>query len=314
VEGGEEAADMRKSTLLLIILIIAVIVARYAVGNYEARQRGAVTEVYVIRGPGSLFMDFNIKLLYAVTTVVLIAVGWRQKGRSDYLWIAVTGTLIAAILEGLAILSGERQFQVNYLFGVELPLLVDLALRGAAEFAFYAVAFLWLADGMLKETAKKTWVITFAVVTIVLSAVSFANGIRIPNYGGDVPSRRAMTGTGSLILMGIIAYATLAFFLTKPRSDEDSTGSYLRTKPTDGDRRRGLHLAVLLTIYFAVGQLTEYLAGVRWVEIGAVGATQHAPPLVELIGLIYNVVFEGTLFYVPYYTIPVGLGLVKSSE
>ncbi len=60
--------------------------------------------------------------------------------------------------------------------------------------------------------------------------------------------------------------------------------------------------------------MSEYLAGVRWIETGAVGATQHAPPLVELIGLAYNVVFEGTVFYVPYYTIPVGLGLVRSVE
>lgn len=303
---------MKKTHLLLIGLIIVLVVARYAIGSYEYSREGVVTEVFVIRGLASLFMNFNIKLIYAIATVILFVYDWRRKDRLDYFWVGLTGTLIAAILEALAILSGERQFQVNYLFGIELPLLVDLVVRAIAEFAFYAVMLLFFADRMLREETRKNSIIAFAIVTIALSGVSFANGIQTPNYGGEVASRRAMTGTGSLILMGIITYAAVAFFLTKPKSQESRTGKYLRIKPTDEDRRRGLYLLVLLTIYFSVGQIAEYLAGARWIEIGAIGRTQHAHPFIEFLGLTYNALVEGAVFYMPYFTIPLGLKLVES--
>jgi hypothetical protein len=85
-------------------------------------------------------------------------------------------------------------------------------------------------------------------------------------------------------------------------------------KPTDGDRRRGFYLLVLLAVYFSAGQMTEYLAGARWIEIGAVGRTQHARPWIEFVGLAYNALVEGAVFYMPYFTIPLGLRLVESIE
>jgi uncharacterized integral membrane protein len=126
-----------KNKLLLIGLIVVVAVARYAVGNYEFSQAGSVTEIFIIRGVGSLFMDFRLKLFLTMATVALMVVDWRRNKRPDYFWVGGAGTLIAALLEILAIASGERQIQVNYLFGVELPLIVDLPVRAIAEFAFY---------------------------------------------------------------------------------------------------------------------------------------------------------------------------------
>ena len=76
--------------------------------------------------------------------------------------------------------------------------------------------------------------------------------------------------------------------------------------------RRGLCLLILLAIFLSAGQLTEYLAGARWVEIGPFGSTRHAPPLVELLGLAYDALVEGAVYYMPYYTIPLGLKLVES--
>jgi hypothetical protein len=244
--------------------------------------------------------------------VALIAIDWRRNKRPDYFWVGVAGTLIAALLEILAIASGERQLQVNYLFGFKLPLIVDLPVRAIAEFAFYAVLLLFFTDRMLQEKTRKNTIIVFAIVTVAFNAVSFANGIQTPNYGGDVLSRRAMTGTGSLILMGIIVYAVAAFFLTKPKSEGGEAGKYLLLRPSHPDRQRGLHLLILLAVFLSVGQLTEYLAGARWVEIGSFESTQHAHPLIELLGLAYNALVEGAVYYMPYYTIPLGLKLVES--
>jgi hypothetical protein len=129
---------MRK-TLLLIGLIVVVIVARYAIGRYEYTNAGSVTEIFVIRGSDSLFMDSRVKLLLAIATVALIAYDWRISKRPDYFWAGLTGLVIAAALEALAILSGERQFRSNDLFGIQLPFVIDLFVRAVAEFAFYVV-------------------------------------------------------------------------------------------------------------------------------------------------------------------------------
>jgi hypothetical protein len=308
---GDKELEM-KNKLLLIGLIVVVAVARYAIGNYEFSQAGSVTEIFIIRGVGSLFMDFRLKVLLMMATVALIVVDWRRNKRPDYFWVGVAGTLIAALLEILAIASGERQIHANYLFGLELPLMVDLPVRAIAEFAFYAVLLLFFTDRMLPEKTRKNTIIVFAIVTVAFNAVSFANGIQTPHYGGNVLSRRAMSGTGSLILMGILVYIVAAFFLTKPRSEGDEAGRYLLARPTDADRQRGLYLLILLAIFLSVGQLTEYLAGARWVEIGPFGSTRHAHPLIELIGLAYNALVEGAVYYMPYYTIPLGLKLIES--
>ena len=173
-------------------------------------------------------------------------------------------------------------------------------------------ALLFFTDRMLQEKTRKQIIIVFAMVTVAFNAISFANGIQTPSYGGDVLSRRAMSGTGSLIFMGIIVYIVAAFFLTKPRSEGDEAGRYLLARPTDADRQRGLYLLFLLAIFLSVGQLTEYLAGARWVEIGPFGSTRHAHPFIELIGLAYNALVEGAVYYMPYYTIPLGLKLTES--
>ena len=301
-------------TLLLVVVIIVVVVARYAIGNREYTQAGYVTEVFIVRGIGSLFMDFRLKLLLTIVTIVLIVVDWTRNKRPDLLWVAVAGTAIAALLEILAIVSGERQIQVNRLFGLALPLIVDLPLRAISEFAFYAVLLVFTADRMLRPESRRPAIIAFVFVTLAFNAVSFANGIQSPDYGGEVLSRRAMTGTGSLLLMGLLVWIVAAFFWTRPRAPGDPAGRYLFVRPTDADRRRGLLLLLLLAIFLSVGQATEVLAGARWVEVGPFDGTRHAPLWVELLGLAYNALVEGAVYYMPYFTIPLGLRLVRSIQ
>jgi hypothetical protein len=298
--------------LLLIVAIVVGVIARYAIGNAEFSRTGNVTEVFIVRGIGSLFMDFRLKLLLTLVTVALIVFDWVRNKRPDLFWVGVAGTAIAALLEILAIASGERQIQANELFGLALPLVVDLPLRAIAEFAFYAVLLLFFADRMLQCKTRKRTIVVFVLVTVAFSAVSFVNGIQTPNYGGQVLSRRAMTGTGSLLLMGLLVYLVAAFFMTRPRSAGDCAGRYLLARPTDADRQRGRSLLVLLAIFMSVGELTEVLAGARWVEIGPFASPRHARPWIELLGLAYNALIEGAVYYVPYFTVPVGFKLITS--
>jgi flagellar motor component MotA len=80
-----------KNMLLLIGLIVVVAVARYAIGNYEFSQAGSVTEIFIIRGVGSLFMDFRLKVLLTMATVALMVMDWRRNKRPDYFWVGVGG-------------------------------------------------------------------------------------------------------------------------------------------------------------------------------------------------------------------------------
>lgn len=57
-----------------------------------------------------------------------------------------------------------------------------------------------------------------------------------------------------------------------------------------------------------------YSAGVRWVEIGVVGSTLHAHPLVEFAAFAYNVTFEYASAYSLSYVILVGLKLIADVE
>jgi hypothetical protein len=100
----------------------------------------------------------------------------------------------------------------------------------------------------------------------------------------------------------------LAFFLTK------KSERYLFATPNEEEKRRGFYFLSLLIIYGSVGTFGMYLAGVRWVEIGVLGNTLHAPPLIEFAGLFYNFIFEYAIAYSLSYTILVGLKLIKLGD
>jgi hypothetical protein len=59
------------------------------------------------------------------------------------------------------------------------------------------------------------------------------------------------------------------------------------------------------------------LAGQKWVEIGIENPNgtysnlRRAPLLIEIVVLIYDIIFEIALIYVPFLAIPYMLGLIK---
>jgi hypothetical protein len=295
--------DMRKVWLLLAGLFGIIILARYAMGRYEFLQGQGVTEIFIIRGSGSSYMDFNFKFFLVIALIALVLYDWKKNKRLDYFWISVICAL-GIPLEAIIQLTGERLIQANYLFGIPLPYVVQLPLQVLAEASFDTAMVLFFADMMLKAKTRKRAMIAFSAVMIAWFAFILANGIQTPNYGGEVPSRRVMSGTGELAVIFTGTYVVLAFFLTK--------GRYLRVTPSIGDRRRGLYLLTLLVIYGTVGTIGMYVAGVRWVEIGGTGSTQHAQPLVEFAAFAYNVTFEYAFAYSLSYVILVGLKLITN--
>ncbi len=273
--------------------------------------------VYMIRGGegvGPFNTDFNIKFIFAIITIILIIYDWKVNNRLDYFWVSIFGTAIWSTAETFLQLSGTREFQQNYLFGYPLPLYISIPFQGLVEGAFIAVICLFFADLLRSDNdkTKKIAAISYLILMILLFAGAFVNGVQTPNYGGDVPSRRNMTNWISLIFLGVFIYANITFFLIKPKSEDSRIGKYLLIYPTDGDRQRGLYLFILMTIFGAVWTIAEYLAGTRWIEVGTLGNTTHAPPLIEFLALSFDVIVEISIAYIPFYTLPLGLKLIKS--
>ncbi len=302
-----DSEGVKMKRIYLVIFPIFIVLGRYAIGRYEFQHEHRVTEIFIIRGLGSSYMDFNLKFFLVIALIAIMLYDWKKNKRLDYFLICAV-CAIGIPIEAFIQLTGQRLLQANYLFGMRLPYIFQLPLQVLSEAAFDVVMLLFFADMMLNKKTKKNAIITFSFVTIVWLAFIFSNGIFTPNYGGEVSSRRVISGTGELAAVLISACVVLAFFLTK------KSEKYLFSTPNDAERRRGLYLLSLLIIYGAIGTFGMYLAGVRWVEIGVLGSTFHAPPLIEFAGLTYNFVFEYAFAYSLSYVILVGLKLIKSND
>lgn len=275
--------------------------------------------VYMIRGGagvGPFNTDFNIKFIFALITFLIVLYDWKKQNSLDYFWVALFGMLIWSLAEAVLQLGGYRDFQQNYLFGIPLPLFISIPFQGLVEGGFIAVTCLYLGDRMRRKETRPLAIIIFGVLMGLLFIGAFVNGIQTPNYGGEVPSRRNMTAPIPLIFLGILTYANIAFFIIHPRPEWEGKrlGTYLKIKPTREDRRRGYYLFLLMTIFGAVWTVGEFLAGTRWIEVGVEGNTSHAPPIIEFLALTFDIVIEITVAYIPFYTLPLGLKLIKSEN
>jgi hypothetical protein len=285
--------------------VLFIVFGRYAIGKQEYQSTNKVTEIFIIRGSGSSYMDFNLKFILAISAIAITVYDWRKNHRLDYFWIVLIVTLGLPI-EAYVQMTGRRIFHQNYLFGIKLPYLVQLLIQSLSEMSFDTVLLMFLGERMMNEKTRKNAMIVFAAIMVAWLALIFSNGIQTPVYGGEVPSRRVISGTGELAVVLTAAAVTSAFFLT-----EDGR-RYILAVPSKEDKRRGLFLLILLIIYGAVGQIGMYLAGVRWVEIGVLGSTMHAPILIEIVGFMYNFIFEYAFAYTQTFAIAVGLKLIKT--
>jgi hypothetical protein len=60
-----------RQKLILVALVLVIVFGRYYVGKNEYQTTGKVTEIFIIRGPGSSYMDFNLKFLLAIVAIAI---------------------------------------------------------------------------------------------------------------------------------------------------------------------------------------------------------------------------------------------------
>lgn len=264
--------------------------------------------VYMVRGSlgaGPFNTDFHVKILYLLVFVTLVL--WRKfHGRnSDYVWVAFFGTAIWTFSETLLQLGGLRDFRSPTVVGWELPVILSLPIQGMVEGAFVAVVALFFAD--LYATRKQTTIVVFAFLMLALGASAFQKGVQVPDYGGEVPSRRQMTSLFPLIGLALLTYASASFLL--PISRDPLRFHYLRKFVPYEAQPRAWRMFAFMIIFGCVWTLSEWGAGTRWIEVGE-SLTRHADPAVEVTAFIFDIVIEIAAAYLPFYTIPVGLGLI----
>lgn len=277
----------------------------------------AFEDIFMVRGGvgiGPFNTDFNIKLIFLVSAIILIIYDWKKNKRKDYIWVSVFGMIIWSIAEIGMQLAGVRILQESFLFGLPLPLFISLPIQAFVEGAFIAITCLFFADRMREKETRVVSIIIFTILMVAMFAGAFIEGIQTPDYGGVVPSRRRMTAISSSIFLGILTFTSITFFIWKPSEKHPKRGKYIKVYPTTQDRNRGLNFLLLMLIFGTVWTIAECIAGTRWIEVGIVGDTRHAPLLIEFLALAFDVIIEISIAYLPFYTLPLGLKLIKSVE
>ncbi len=225
--------------------------------------------IYMIRGStgvGPFGTDWNFKIGYFILTFIFCYLHFKQTGKKEYfsvlIWASITWTLTETFLQ----LTGTRVFHIPYAFGLAIPIYLSLPIQGVVEGGLVNVGSLYFSDRILEEKSRKKAIIAFSIMMLVLFISAHIRVILEhysgPNYAGDVPSRRDMLNSISLLWLFLMLTITIAFFL----------------KAASKIKQRGWALFIIMTIFGAVWTLAEWSAGTRWIVIGTPPHFAHAPP------------------------------------
>ncbi len=252
--------------------------------------------IYMIRG-GSFGTNFEIKLAMGVIALAACLYDWRTRGRGDYLWIFLTGFIVWTGVELFIQARGVRAIAEARLFGAPLPMAFSAALRGASEGAAVAIIGIFFGDRIIGGGGSKNWGAAFTGFLCVIVLLVLAQDSAVTEVGGQVPSRRDMFTSLSVMYMALMVAVDAAWLF----------GSDSRS------RKRGVAMLLVMILFASVWTAAEYAAGTRWIETGG-ASLRRASPAVEFLALGYDAVVEISMAYLPFFIIPSVLGLIRSEK
>lgn len=259
-------------------------------------------QVFMVRGgtegTGFFNTNFEVKVWYLLGVAVLIWLDWRRHRRTDYLRVLRTGTIVWSLAELVLQVTGTRVLAPVVMFGWPVPFLVQVVLKGAVEGAGVAVFCLFFSDRVSAgdPAERRTWGAIFAGLLLLMLFDAFRHGVHTPAYGGVVPSRRAMFEIGPLLFLVVSGSVAVGWAVTTPHPEL---------------RRRAFAMFACMLVFGTVWTLAERAAGTRWIEVGAFGASRHAPAWLEIGALAFDVVMEIAIVYVTFFAIPVMRGHIR---
>lgn len=249
-------------------------------------------------GTGFFNTNFEVKLLYLLGVGMLIWLDWRWHRRADYLGVLRTGTIVWSLAELVLQVTGTRQLAPVAMFGWSVPLVVQIVLKGAVEGAGVAIFCLFFADRFIDGGPRqcRIWAAIFTSLLMLMLVDAFRHGVQTPDYGGNVPSRRAMFGAGPLLFLTVTSGLALWWTVTTPYPQL---------------RRRACGMFALMVVFGSVWTVAEWSAGTRWIECGRFGASHQAPAWLEFGALAFDVLVEIAAVYVVFFAIPAMRGHIR---
>ena len=247
---------------------------------------------------GSFGFDYNIKMILSIATIIMVIYDWKTKKRLDYFWAFLFATVVWGGVEAILQLTGIREMTTHLLFGLPLPLWISAPMQGMSEAAFVVIFGLFIGDRLLK---KDEWKVALIPIVSFMAFQVFGlvcEGIQDPNVGGVVYSRRDMFGLASIIFIGVMCALAVIFYV---KADKEL-------------RRRGLMFLGGMFIVSISFTIFNWVQGVRWIEVGTLTSLTRAPPLIEFGALVYDALIEVAFIYVPFFSTPIWLKLIKSDE
>ncbi len=259
--------------------------------------------IFMIRG-GRFGQNFSFKVLMIIATLIVCFYDWKKNDRLDYFWIFIVGTIIWTCAEiGLQI-RGTRILKEKILFRVDVSenLLITIPIQGMSEGATVAIIGVFFGDRLMSEETRDKAIVIF-ILFLSMFLLFFIRGFNFlnVNVGGDVPSRRDMFPIYAIIFTIVVITPAIIWLLT--------TDPY--------SRKRGLYMLMVMLIFASWWTFTEWITGQRWIEIGTVNPDgtfsiqSRATFPIEFLALLYDVVIEISLMYVPFLAIPYLIGAIK---
>ena len=242
-------------------------------------------------GTGFFNTNFEIKIIYLLLTIVLILIDFKQFKRKNYLYVFNTGSITWTIAELILQLGGIRKLTPVYIFGFELPFLIQVLIKGIVEGAGVAIFCLYFSDRIIQgeKRTRLFYLGIFVLLMLLMIIDAFKFGILEPAYGGEVVSRRSMFEIVPLVFL--FEFSAIGFIWL------------IKTKEVLL-KQRALWMFIFMIVFGAIWTLAEYYAGNRWIEIGEFGNSQHAPPIIEFFALMFDIVIEIAAVYLPFFAIP----------
>jgi hypothetical protein len=251
--------------------------------------------IYMIR-MGEFGSDFFAKLLISIFAIVIVYFYYNRTKRLDYLYFFVVGTAIWTFVESFVQLTGVREMSTNYLLGIEIPVLVASLLRGISEGAFVIILAVAISDLLMNRKYRKIGIAVLLIASLLIVLSTSTGALPFKDVGGDVDSRRDLFYLPGVVFM---VGATL-FDLV-----------WLRWFADKEARKRALYCILVMIVVAGIWTAAQFFFNNRWVEVGANGVFERAPPLIEFFSLSYDVVIEIAMMYLPFIAIPYIFGWIR---
>jgi hypothetical protein len=254
--------------------------------------------IYMIRN-GNFGSAFEIKLYITIGAVFICLFDFITRHRKDYFYIFSIGTIIWGTIEFLVQITGIRVIEQAYLFNLPIPTFIAAILRGTSEGSAIAVMGIAFGDRVQEKSKKnieklEVWLVFIAMILIVVIR-SILQSQPVKTIGAEVLSRRDVFTPSALIV--------LAFLV--------GLGIIWLVKTDSHNRRRGYFMLLMMILFSTAWTIAEVYANTRWIEWDIGNGLERAPPIIENLTLIYDIMIEIAFCYLPYLGLPYWFGWIK---